>query len=269
MAATKGQRLGQLAFLLLGIAFAYFISRQEPAVPRSPRILQAEQRAEKQHSRTPPDPRIKFIKQLSTEPFHDQTFPFPLVVQAVSGKNVHPLDAENPVHSEVLELVNQALTSTRAELNRPDSKTRSASRINEVSRLFEDSLLQKLQDRPELDCEVPERSDGRKQRSGYPDLLVRHRLSGAIFYVDPKLVGSDGLESSLRSFYFSPRHKTSKIQFDAVHLVLGIIHNDDPTDRQFTKQIIKDLSTLDLSLKTEFNASNRDLYSGQGDNLGE
>ena len=250
-----------MAFLTVGICFAVFISQQEATVPRSPRIVQAEEQlVQPRPQEKRPDRRVQTIRQFASEGFHQQTFPFALVVNAVSGKNVLPLDLQNPIHQEVKEEIVKACDEVRRHLSAEDSPVRALTRINEASRYFEDALITELSARPSLNCSVPQTAEGQLQRSGYPDLLLQHIASGTYFYLDPKLIREGSQESSLRSFYYTPRQKTSKIRFDAVHLVLGIEHDGAVGEWQFTQTRLGDLSDLDLQLKTEFHASNRDLY---------
>lgn len=113
---------------------------------------------------------------------------------------------------------------------------------------------------PGLTCEVPANREGEHQRSGYPDLRIVDEISGDVFYLDPKLVEQSSWRSSFRSFYFEPKTKTLKINDDAVHLLVGIGHDGKVGEWVFGEWNLVDLSTLNVRLKAEFQASNADLY---------
>jgi len=137
---------------------------------------------------------------------------------------------------------------------------RALRRINEASRFFEDGLRERLNATPGLSCGVPRTRAGTAQRSGYPDLRIVDSATGAVFYLDPKLVDRNAWKSTLRTFYFAPKSKTLKITDDAVHLLLGIEHDGQSGQWTFGPWKLVDLSTLDVRLKAEFQASNADLY---------
>jgi hypothetical protein len=84
--------------------------------------------------------------------------------------------------------------------------------------------------------------------------------SGSVFYLDPKLIESGSVASTLRSFYFEPKNETLKITDDAVHLLIGIEHDGRDGVWTFNGWRIADLSTLQVRLKAEFQASNAEIY---------
>ena len=97
-------------------------------------------------------------------------------------------------------------------------------------------------------------------RSGYPDLRIEHSASNTVAYLDPKLFEDSSRSSSLRTFYYEPKTTTSKIQEDAIHYLLGFSHDGQDGAWAFGDWELVDLSQLEVRLKTEFQASNRDLY---------
>ena len=203
------------------------------------------------------------IKHLLAQDLGTRKFPFPDVVFASSGKKVIPFTPSTPSHHELLSAITKAANNAVRAMNAPDSPVRNLRRINEASRHFEDHLLQSLQKHPSLTCTIPRNTQGKEQRSGYPDLLITHTdAQGAKtrFYLDPKLFEKKSRASSLRTFYFEPRTRTNKIQYDATHLLLGISHDGNDGQWQFTGWEICDLSKFQVRLKAEFQASNRDLY---------
>ena len=79
----------------------------------------------------------------------------------------------------------------------------------------------------------------------------------------------DSWSSTLRTFYFAPRTETLKITDDAVHLLAGISHDGKDGAWTFGQWKLVDLSTLQVRLKAEFQASNADLYRKTGLSLPE
>ncbi len=190
-------------------------------------------------------------------------FPFTEVVHASSGKKVLPFDKSQPAHQDFLTAMTKSVNAATTAMNKDSSPVRRLRRINEASRYFEDHLRKSLQTHPMLSCSIPKNTQGKEQRSGYPDLLITHtNASGkkTHFYLDPKLYEKKSRASTLRTFYFEPRTRTNKIQHDAVHLLIGISHDGNQGKWQFTGWEICDLSKFQVRLKAEFQASNQDLY---------
>jgi hypothetical protein len=199
------------------------------------------------------------VESLLEEKLSERTFDFATVAEACSGKRVLPLTDE-PAHLRVTNAIRKALEETLTEINKEDSPVRKLRRINEASRFFEDGLLSRLNAAQGLRCEVPPTRSGIHQRSGYPDLRITDVATGAVFYLDPKLVEQGSAASTLRTFYFEPKEETLKITDDAVHLLAGIEHDGHEGEWTFTGWRLVDLSTLKVRLKAEFQASNADLY---------
>ena len=70
----------------------------------------------------------------------------------------------------------------------------------------------------------------------------------------------ENFDSSLRTFYFTPKDETSKIQDDAHHILIGIEHDGRVGNWKFTAWKLVDLYNFRVRLKAEFQGSNRDLY---------
>ena len=200
------------------------------------------------------------IRQLLGENLDHRTFAFADVVAASTGKKVITLDEKNPAHLRITTAIRKALDAAMIDLSRADSPVRKLRRINEASRFFEDLLLEKINHTPGLHCEIPPNKNGELQRSGYPDLKITDKESGIIAYLDPKLVEAKLINSTLRTFYYEPKHETLKINDDAIHLLCGIEHDGVESAWTFQKFHLVDLSSLRVRLKAEFQASNADLY---------
>lgn len=205
------------------------------------------------------EPDVALVASLLGENLSKRTFAFATVAEACSGKKVLPLTAD-PVHLRVIAAIHKAVDITLLELNSADSPVRKLRRINEASKYFEDSLHRQLAAVPGLKCDVPPTRAGEHQRSGYPDLRIIDEKSKCVFYLDPKLVEHGSVASTFRSFYFEPKNETLKITDDAVHLLLGIEHDGQQNAWNFHGWRLVDLSTLQVRLKAEFQASNAELY---------
>lgn len=186
--------------------------------------------------------------------------PFAELIATSTGKQVLPVNPEDPVDAEILALMDEAMKNVLVRFNRAESETYAASRINEVSSYFENALIEELGRAPELECTHPRTAAGNLQRAGYPDLMIRHRESGRVVYLDPKLVQEGSLNSSLRTFYFTPQTETNKVLHDANHLLVGIEHDGNTGKWRYLRWHLVDLSRFKVRLKAEFQASNEDLY---------
>ncbi|NNE92782.1 MAG: hypothetical protein HKN23_14140 [Verrucomicrobiales bacterium] len=196
---------------------------------------------------------------------------FQNVIESSTGRTILPFDAGDPADAEVLAAISSALDAALSKFSEEGSPTNSEKRINEVSSYFEEEIRHHLEREPGISCDYPKTAEGRTQRSGYPDLRIVHEESGRVTYFDPKLVETGSLDSSLRSFYFSPKTETNKVLEDAHHLLVGIEHDGNTGNWKFLRWHLVDLSEFKVRLKAEFQASNRDLYQpnlmiGEGGN---
>lgn len=189
-----------------------------------------------------------------------ENIPFAEVVRASSGKEIIPVDPSLPADAELLNTLRLALNRTLERFNHPDSPVRAEKRINEVSSHFERALQAEIHSTEGFLCAPPPTNAGKNQHSGYPDLRIVHQETGQVTYLDPKLVAPGALDSSLRTFYFTPKGETGKIQDDAHHLLAGIEHDGHTGQWKFTAWHLVDLASFKVRLKPEFQASNKDIY---------
>ncbi len=258
--------MGVLA--LLGIGFAYFISQQPARRPNSPRMQAtearlAEQKAERKLAATQQQDSadIQLIQQLLSEQLDKRSFSFATVVYAATGKQVLPLDQTQEAHLALFKAIKTVMKDVLLEHNQDSSPTRNLRRINEASRYFENSLISHLDALDDFSCAPPTLLSGKTNRSGYPDLRLVHIPSGTVAYLDPKLLEEGSLTSTLRTFYYSPKKRTNKINDDAIHLLIGIEHDGNDGRWKFTHWNLVDLYKLKVRLKAEFQSSNSDVYS--------
>lgn len=201
------------------------------------------------------------VRALLKEDLSDRTFEFGVVAEAVSGNRVIP--ARGRESSErIVGAIGTVMGGLLEEMNAEESPVRGLRRINEGSKFFEEGLLEALDGLEGISCEIPKTRGGVSQRSGYPDLKITDEASGDVYYLDPKLMERGSVKSSLRTFYFEPKDETLKITEDASHLLIGIEHDGNDGKWEFLGYRIVDLSSLEVRLKAEFQASNKELYFG-------
>ena len=188
--------------------------------------------------------------------------PFSEVILAATGKRVLPCDLTSETDQRVIKQISGVLDEVLRRMNAPESAVHKVGRINEVSSHVENLLRELLSAAPGLSCDFPRTSEGRVQRSGYPDLRIVDAASQRVFYLDPKLYAAGSRESSFRTFYFEPKIATNKVTDDAVHLIVGFEHEPKSGGGRwnFTRWDLVDLAHFKVRLKAEFQGSNRDIY---------
>src|SRR2546430_4657451 len=162
----------------------------------------------------------------------------------------------------VVKQISVVLDEVMSQLNSSASVIQRIPRINEVSSHFEDLMRELLNKTSGLTCDFPKTSQGRLQRSGYPDLELIDQESHRVYYLDPKLYAIGSRDSSFRTFYFEPKIATNKVREDAVHFIVGFEHEKPAANRpwKFTRWDLVDLSHFQVKLKAEIEGSNRDMY---------
>ena len=190
--------------------------------------------------------------------------PFGDVVNANTGRKLLPLNRQSATDRRLVEQISGALRRVMKSVADPDHAAHKQRRINEVSKFFEEAMLQELSSVDGFTCEYPRTAEGRVQRSGYPDLHMVDEESGRVVYLDPKLFQSKSRNSSLRTFYFTPKVETNKILDDAHHLLVGFSHEGKVDGIwKFTGWELVDLAGFKVRLKAEFQGSNRDIYQDE------
>ncbi len=187
------------------------------------------------------------------------SLPFRDVVRASCGHEVIPVDPDAAEDQALLDHLTQAADALLAWMNAKDHPLGGLRRINEASRPVEDEL-HRLLNQGDFTCAIPVTAAGKSQRAGYPDLMLTHKPSGRITYLDPKLFEDTSRQSTLRTFYYEPSALNGKVQQDARHLLLGITHDGNDGAWTFPGWELIDLHDLQVRLKVEFQGSNRDLY---------
>ena len=182
--------------------------------------------------------------------------PFTKVIANAAGKRVLALDRANEDDQRVIRQISGVLEEVMKRMNAPENAVQKVGRINEVSSHVENLLRELLSATPGLSCDFPRTSEGRVQRSGYPDLRIVETASQRVFYLDPKLYAAGSRDSSFRTFYFEPKITTNKVTDDAVHLLIGFEHAPKSGARwNFTRWDLVDLAHFKVRLKAEFQGS--------------
>lgn len=202
----------------------------------------------------------RLVPWLLDESAATQGIPFADVIAATSGRKVLPVDKADKDTARILASIGTVLDAVLLEMNAPESIAKKQRRVNEMSSHFEDAIRAKLATTPGFMCIFAKTAAGLTQRSGYPDLRLADQQSGRIFYLDPKLYAQGSRKSSLRTFYFTPRRETNKVNDDACHLIIGIEHEKTGAEVKFTRWELVDVSALRVRLKAEFEGSNADMY---------
>ena len=121
-------------------------------------------------------------------------------------------------------------------------------RINEVGRRIEDALVHEMNKQPLTVKKLP--------KTGYPDIEVSQ--ADRITYLEMK-TSSVKEQSGFRYFYYT---NVGKIKSVARHLLLDIsVTQENPRYWKIDNWALSDLSSLNVRLKTEFNASKTDLMN--------
>lgn len=208
-----------------------------------------------------PEPTVdSFIDTILSSDGKFSDMSFRKVIKSSTGHEILPFDPGDSADKEILEGITSALDVILVKFSLETSLTNDEKRINEVSSHFEEALRHRLNNVPGLTCDYPKTEAGKVQRSGYPDLRIEHEATGRVTYLDPKLVETGSLKSSLRTFYFTPKNETNKVLEDAHHLLVGIEHDGNTGNWKFLKWHLIDLGEFRVRLKAEFQASNKDLY---------
>jgi len=198
------------------------------------------------------------IKQM-LQPLKD--IPFNLVIEAMTGKKVISFDFTKEDHQEVLNFLKQAAINAGKIINetgilRP--------RPNEVGNDIEPYVRKALNDLS-LNADIPTGPSGHKKTTGYPDIIFWYR--GKPYYSECKTYNIKNIETSQRSFYFSPSDEF-KVIHDATHFILS--YEIYVAGEQGNKHIYKcrhykilSIESLSLDVKYEFNSDNKRMYSGK------
>lgn len=185
--------------------------------------------------------------------------PFNLIIEAMTGKKVISFNFKDQNHKKVLELLKKAAKNAGQEINKTGIVR---PRPNEVGNDIENYVRKALND-VGLKADIPICSTGGKKATGYPDILFWH--NNTPYYLECKSYNIKNINSTQRSFYFSPSDKF-KVIYDAVHFILSF--QVDVVGKEENKYVynckhykILSIESLSLDVKYEFNSDNKRMYS--------
>lgn len=180
--------------------------------------------------------------------------PFWLVIETLTSHRVERF-GDDPRDEQLLGALAGAAMETTAATQRARVR---ANRPNDVSVQIESLIKPRLEGR-EVTLETL------RGTGGCPDLKMRDRYGRAAF-LEIKVSRTENIDTgSPRNFFYQPT-EGSKIDCPARHLICAFAIEEVSTKRwRAVNWRIADLWGLVVSLKPEFNADNRALYSS--DNL--
>jgi len=197
------------------------------------------------------------IKQM-LQPLRD--IPFNLVIETMTGKKVLSFDRDNANHKKVLDLLKQAALHAGKEINKTGIRRPRPNEVGNDIELYVKNALNDLS----LKADIPVGPSGNKKAMGYPDILFW--FNSQPYYLECKTYNIDNLNTTQRSFYFSPSDEF-KVIYDAPHFILSYeiyVGGEDGNNHIYKCKHYKILSieSLSLDVKYEFNSDNRRMYSG-------
>lgn len=198
------------------------------------------------------------IKQM-LQPLKD--IPFNLVIETMTGKKVLSFDFNNEEHKEVLDLLKKSALKVGKEINKSEILR---PRPNEVGNDIEIYVRNSLNSFC-LKADIPVGPSGNKKATGYPDILFWFKEKP--YYLECKTYNIENIETTQRSFYFSPSDEF-KVTYDASHFILSFeiyVAGEKGNKHIYKCKHYKILSieSLSLDVKYEFNSDNKRMYSGK------
>lgn len=183
--------------------------------------------------------------------------PFNLVIEAMTGHRVIEFDPGKGDHRRLLDALSRAAVDAGREINRAGIVSK---RVNEVGNKIEPYVRDAFNRLPGGKADIPASANGRRKAAGYPD--IEFTLDGITCYLECKTFNADTIDTSQRSFYFSPSAEF-KVTRDALHFLLS--YEMFPADGRYKASRFKLLviESLSLDVKHEFNSDNQRLYSGR------
>lgn len=190
-----------------------------------------------------------------------RNIPFNLVVESMTGKKVLRFDFSSEEHKEVLELLKKAAIDAGREINKGGILR---PRPNEVGNDIEPYVKNSL-NKLNLNADIPVGPSGNKKATGYPDILFWYEDKP--YYLECKTYNRKNLNTTQRSFYFSPSDEF-KVIYDAVHFIVSFeiyVAGQSGENHIYKCKNYKILSieSLSLDIKYEFNSDNKRMYSGK------
>ena len=184
--------------------------------------------------------------------------PYSIAIKALTGCEVLKFDPTDKMNTELLNLLESAAQIAGDEAYREGIFTR---RPNEAGNRMEAFVLSALK-KVGLSARKPHTRSGRVKVAGYPDIEITDTY-GRVVYLDCKTYSTTTKTQTFRTFFFSPS-KDPKITKDAFHMLLSFeLTREQREGKSAFVPVSWQLYTLEnlqVQVKHEFNASNKDLY---------
>jgi hypothetical protein len=205
----------------------------------------------------------EYIKQLEQaisrflEPM--KGIPFPVCIKALTGCTVLVFDPSVDQNKILLDYLTKAAQLGGQMAFEEGIYT---ARPNEAGNHIEPFVIDALR-QVGLKTDKPISKSGKKKAAGYPDIQLEDKFKRTV-YLDCKTYNTLTKDQSFRTFYFSPS-KDPKITRDAFHLLMSFeLTTEERKGKRAFIPIswqIYTLEKLQIQIKHEFNASNRELYT--------
>ena len=180
---------------------------------------------------------------------------FPVVIEAFFDKKVIQMSQNTDDLALISSLRSAFDTCVRSVGQNPIA----SKRPNEVGNYIEEPVMEAINKMPGLSAEKPKNSLGKKQVTGYPDLLVYDSLNRPT-YLEVKSYNIDNVDTTQRSFYLSPS-ANPKVNHDARHITVGFeVELARPGHYIAKSYKIIDLYNLPCDIKLEINSDNKRMY---------
>ena len=187
-----------------------------------------------------------------------KVLPFPLVVQAMTDHAVYPIRADAEDDIKLLGILSRSCIAAVAHSRENPITT---NHPNDVSVHVEKILQNELWHRG-AKTEIPQKEKGRSG-GGYPDRIIWLKKDFPS-YLEIKVSREENIGAgSARNFFYQPT-ADSKIRYSARHLLAGFtIREIKEKQWELTRWKITDLWFLQVKLKPEYNADNREIYKSE------
>ncbi|GBD03415.1 hypothetical protein HRbin19_00697 [bacterium HR19] len=206
--------------------------------------------------------REEYIRQLEAiiskflEPL--KGIPYSIAIKTLTGCEVLHFDLSNKDNQKLLKLLKTAAQIAGGEAYKQGIFTR---RPNEAGNHIEPFVISALKE-VGLKADRPLTKSGKIKIAGYPNIEIIDK-QGRVIYLDCKTYNTATKNQSFRTFYFSPS-EDPKITKDAFHMLLSFELIQEQRGRRIAFVPISwqlyTLEKLEVQVKHEFNASNKDLY---------
>jgi len=178
---------------------------------------------------------------------------FNVIIKSISGFSVLPFEKEQ----NIVGLFEKSFNDAALEINKNGVE---ASRPNEVGNYIEPFIKSALK-KAGFIADVPAINNGKKKATGYPDIEVVYKEM--FFYLEVKTYNIKNINTTQRSFYFSPS-ENFKITKNAPHLLISYQMEKDKNSLYFAKHWrFYSLENLKVDLKHEFNQNNKKMYGDE------